>query len=451
MKNLVLIVILCITYISNAQTLSYNDLGVLFAGEQINGTARYNGMSGAFGALGGDLSAMEANPAGAAIFVNSEYSLSLDIRSSTIGSTFYGTKELTENDYLSLSQAGGVFVFKNYNRNNSGWGKFALGFNYSKINDFENMWIASGNSGFAPITDIYDPSVIYNVSDGHYFENITDGRNNKYSFTIASEYNDNLYVGFAVNTYDIEYSQRVLTDEYNSDGGGNKFDISQTQDLITYGDGVSFNFGLISKLNENIRIGLAYQTPVWYNLAEEFVEYDVDIYEKNVNITNEYPPQDTYSGVNGFEYQLKTPSKLTTSFAYIFDKKGLLSVDYIYKNYSNIKLSNGNFSNENQEFTSDLKSVGEFRIGTEWRFDELSIRGGYFTEKSPYKTSISSDNIEGFSIGAGYKFRGAKFDVSYQQKTNTAPYNFYPDSNVVNGAELNFETSKVTATLVLNL
>ena len=67
----------CIAYITTAQTLSYNDIGVLFAKEKIDGTARFNAMSGAFGALGGDLSAIEVNPAGAAVFLKSEFAFSL--------------------------------------------------------------------------------------------------------------------------------------------------------------------------------------------------------------------------------------------------------------------------------------------------------------------------------------------------------------------------------------
>ena len=79
MKKLFLAAMLCIAFISNAQTLGYNDIGVLFAKETVNGTARYNAMSGAFGALGGDLSAIETNPAGAAVFLNSEFAISLNI------------------------------------------------------------------------------------------------------------------------------------------------------------------------------------------------------------------------------------------------------------------------------------------------------------------------------------------------------------------------------------
>jgi len=434
---------LCIAYISNAQTLSYNDIGVLFSHENINGTARYNAMSGAFGALGGDLSSMEINPAGAAVFLNSEFSTSLNIRNNKTISTFYGNNESIKNDYTNLSQTGAVFVFNTHS--NSDWSNFALGFNYGISNDFKNFWIASGNSGFAPITDIYDPTVIYGNSDGQYFENFTSGKNTKYTFTLASQYNDNLYVGASLSTYNLEHYQNTLIEESNNDGGGNTFDVSQTQELFTYGNGYSLNLGFISKINNNLRIGLAYQSPVWYTLAEEFVEYDATIFENDVQTFTDY------SGLNGFDYKLRTPSKLTGSFAYIFDKQGLISIDYIYKNYSNINLSNANFGNENQIFNTDLKSVGELRIRTEWRFDNLSLRGGYYLNKSPYKDALDSDDVKGYSFGAGFKFRGGKLDFSYQKSRNTAPYNFYPQNNQINSTELDINTSILTATLIFNI
>jgi len=186
-------------------------------------------------------------------------------------------------------------------------------------------------------------------------------------------------------------------------------------------------------------------------LAEEFVEYDVNIFENDFNITNDYSSEDTFSGLNGFDYKLRTPSKVTGSFAYIFDKQGLISVDYIYKNYSNIEINSPGFSDENLAFNTDLESTGQLRIGTEWRFDEISIRGGYHVEKNPYKNALDSENKEGFSFGAGYKFNKGKLDFSYQKSTNTASYDFYPQNNQINPVELDFGTSKFTATLVLNL
>ena len=445
MKKLYLAVtLLCFGFILNAQTLGYNDLGALFSKENINGTARYNGMSGAFGALGGDLSAMDINPAGAAVFLESEFSVSFNNRNTKTIADFYGNKTQFENDFTNLSQAGGVFVFRGFT-NSSEWSNIALGFNYSIANDFENLWIAEGNSGYAPLTDFYDPEVVYGVAENQYFENFTDGKNGKYSFTFAAQHNDNLYLGASVTTYDIEHYQRTLIEEYNNDGEGNTLDLSSRQELLTYGNGVSFNFGAILKPSDNVRLGLAYQSPVWYTLSEDFVEYDEDVYENDALV------ETNYSGLNSFDYKLRTPSKLTGSIAYIFGNNGLVSVDYRYKNYSNIKLSNANFVEDNQDFNTDLESVGELRIGTEWRFDNFSLRGGYHYEKSPYKDAIDSDNLQGFSLGAGYKFRGGKIDFAYQKATNTAPYNFYPQSNDVNSAELDIENSKFTATLVLNI
>ncbi|MDV7187048.1 outer membrane protein transport protein [Lutibacter sp. TH_r2] len=450
MKKLIFAAMVCIAYISNAQTLSYNDIGVLFSKEEINGTARYNAMSGAFGALGGDLSSIGINPAGAAVFMNSEFSVSLGIRNSTTDATYYGNTSSTENDKTNLSQAGGVFVFDSGKY--SDINKIAIAFNYSRVNDFENFWNVKGNNGSAaPITDIYDSEVMYDLIDGQYFENFTDGRNDKYSFTIATQRNEDLYLGFTLNTYDIEHYQTTLLEEYNSDSDSNTFDISQTQELLTYGEGVSFGLGLISKPADNMRLGLAYQSPVWYNISEESIEYDVNIFENDINITNEYNANDTYSGINGFDYKLRTPSKLTGSFAYIFDKQGLISIDYTYKNYSNIELKNANFTSENQAFQQDLESTGELRIGTEWRFDKVSLRGGYHFEKSPYKNAKDSDNLEGYSLGAGFKFRGGKLDFAYQKETNTAPYNFNPADYNLNSTELDFNNSKITATLVLSL
>lgn len=445
MKKLYLAVtLLCFGFILNAQTLGYNDLGVLFSKENINGTARYNGMSGAFGALGGDLSAIDINPAGAAVFLESEFSVSFNNRNTKTIADFYGNKTQFENDFTNLSQAGGVFVFRGFT-NSSEWSNIALGFNYSIANDFENLWIAEGNSGYAPLTDFYDPEVVYGVAENQYFENFTDGKNGKYSFTFAAQHNDNLYLGASITSYDIEHYQRTLIEEYNNDGEGNTLDLSSRQELLTYGNGVSFNFGAILKPSDNVRLGLAYQSPVWYTLSEDFVEYDEDVYENDALV------ETNYSGLNSFDYKLRTPSKLTGSIAYIFGNNGLVSVDYRYKNYSNIKLSNANFVEDNQDFNTDLESVGELRIGTEWRFDNFSLRGGYHYEKSPYKDAIDSDNLQGFSLGAGYKFRGGKIDFAYQKATNTAPYNFYPQSNDVNSAELDIENSKFTATLVLNI
>ncbi|MCF6278779.1 MAG: outer membrane protein transport protein [Flavobacteriaceae bacterium] len=427
-----------ITAQDNNISLGYNDLGVLFSGDDNNGTARSRAMSGAFGALGGDLSATEINPAGMAIFLKSEFSASLSVRNQTIKSNYYGTNTSLEDDFINLPQAGAVFVFES---GNSKWMRTAVGFNYSISRDFNNNWIANGNSDFATFitdsnyTDDGDDTndIFYLNTDGQEFQNYTSGKNNKYTFSIASQYSDDLYIGVSITSNDLSFYQATTLIEDNNDGNGNT-NASESflrNYLLTTGTGTSFTLGLISKPTNNMRLGLSYQSPTWYNLFEE---YD-DEFE-----------------TSALDYTLRTPSKLTGSFAYVFDKNGLISLDYSLKNYSNIKLNSFvNFNDVNQVFDTDFKSSSELRVGTEWRHKKASFRGGYHFEQSPYKDALSSDDLKGYSFGLGYNFGNVKLDLSYENSNRTDVYDFYPQYSEVNAAELDFDTSKITATLVFNI
>jgi hypothetical protein len=149
-------------------------------------------------------------------------------------------------------------------------------------------------------------------------------------------------------------------------------------------------------------------------------------------------------------YKLKTPAKTTTSFAYIFENKGLISIDYVYKNYRTMKLSNG-FPTENQFLRENLRDTHTVNIGSEWRFKAWSIRGGYQYKQSPYKNALNSDNSKGYSLGAGYTFRNTRFDLAYQNKSHTEAYTFYPQYTTINAADLNIDNRVITATLTFNL
>lgn len=446
------IALFCFAFTLNAQISSYGDLGVIFSKENINGTARYNALSGAFGSLGGDLSAIDTNPAGAAVFNTSEFAVSLNIYTIKNAANYYGKNILNENNYTDLSQAGGVFVFNTHSQ--SKWSKVALGFNYNKINNFENYWAAQGNNNYATFTlsrddykDSGDNDVdtdVYTKANGQKFESLTEGKNQKYSFTVSGEYNDNLYLGAALNTYSLEYFEKTTLKESNNSTNNSTLNASLIQNTFNIGDGVSFSLGAIFKTQNNLRFGLAYQSPTWYTIEEEYVAEDLKIAYSNGESFSNYS-----NGIN--KYKLKTPGKVTGSASYIFNKKGLISVDITHKNYGNITFSDGDYSKTNTSIKNDLESTVQVKLGGEWRFDNFSLRGGYHYEKSPYKNATSSDAIDGFSFGAGYKFRGGSFDLAYQKSKNTSPYNFYPQYNNIKPAELEIDNSKITATLVLNL
>ena len=152
MKKVTLFVLFCgIAVAGFSQSLGYQDLALLFSKDNNSGTARFNSLSGAFGALGGDLSAIGINPAGAAVFNTSLTSFSVNSRNTTINTNYYNNSNITKDNFFNFSQAGAVFVFDNYS--NSDWKKFAFSFNYHLKNDFNNSFIASGNSGTTTFTE----------------------------------------------------------------------------------------------------------------------------------------------------------------------------------------------------------------------------------------------------------------------------------------------------------
>jgi long-subunit fatty acid transport protein len=460
MKNFVTVAaLLAVVLTSHSQSLGYQDLAVLFSQDDANGTARFASMSGAFGALGGDISVMNINPAGLAVFNNSLFSGSFNSRNIDIRADYYGTSRKNQDQFLNLSQAGAVLVFDNAYK--SDWSKFAIGFNYRITKDFTNGFEARGNSGVPTFRDFpldeNTETIDYNIAEEQRFFNNYIGEITELNIAFSSVYKNKLYLGAALNFYDLNFSQRSTLFEFNRDVDGNTLDANLYQENFTSGGGFSLNVGFIYKANENIRFGLSYQTPTLFSeLLEESNILDNDGFMGDTEITvsnNNSSYDNTYGGnlpTQRFTYRLKTPSKLTASAAFIFGKKGLLSIDYSNKKYQNTKLSNADFSNENQFFQNELRNTHSFNVGSEWRFERFSIRGGYRFEQSPDRLALDSDHVKGYSFGGGYNFGNFKLDFAYSDNNRTAPYNFYPGFNV-NSANLSIDNRIFTTTFTINL
>lgn len=458
-KIITLAILFAVTITSYSQSLGYQDLGLLFSQDDNNGTARFTSMSGAFGALGGDLSVMNINPAGLAVFNNSAFAATLNSRNTDINTTYYGNSTNNQEQFLNLSQAGAVLVFDSAYK--SDWSKFAIGFNYRITKDFTNSFSAMGNSGVATFRDFpldnNTPTIDYNIAEEQRFFNDYKGELSEMNIAFSSVHRNKLYVGAGLNFYDLNFSQRSTLVEFNNDGNGNTLDANIYQENFTTGAGVSLNFGFIYKAHQNFRFGMSYQTPTWFTeMLEETNIVDNDGYNGDTEITvsnNNTTYDNTFGGnfpSQRFIYRLKTPSKFTTSAAFVFGKNGLLSIDYINKNYKDMQLSEGDFSDENNFFANELRNTHAINIGSEWRFDRFSVRGGYKYEQSPDKMALDSDNLEGYSFGGGYNFGNFKIDLAYSNNNRTTPYNFYSGFNV-NAADLDIDNRFFTATVSINL
>ena len=74
-NSFLFLTLLCVNHLSFSQT--YEDV-LRYNSFNNEGTSRFNSMGGAFGALGGDVSAISINPASSSVFIDSEISFSLN-------------------------------------------------------------------------------------------------------------------------------------------------------------------------------------------------------------------------------------------------------------------------------------------------------------------------------------------------------------------------------------
>lgn len=479
--------------VSNIQAQSIID-GLRYSTDSPYGTSRFSAMSGAFGALGGDLSAIHSNPAGSAVFLENTASVSLSVLNIKNETNYFDATMSNSNSEADLNQAGIVFVFDTYDEDSS-WNKFTLGLSYETTNNFDNEYFAQGQSNssvdsyflnFAQgvplnllqlqtgesISDLYrflgetegfgaqqaflgfqsfilDPTDPENPDNTTYFSNIAPGNfnqefsfnssgyNAKYTVNLATQVN-NIYLGLNLNSHIIDYRESTYFFESNNNDGSLINEVGFQNNLVVVGDGFSAQIGAIAKITDYVRLGLSYDTPTWYTISEETTQQlDTRRTENGTAITESIRP----NIINIFEdYKLRSPGKLTGSMAYLFGKEGLLSVDYSYKDYSNIQFSPLNdplFNTQNNLIDTALKGSSSIKLGGEYRWNQVSFRGGFNYEESPYSNTDIMGDLTGFSLGLGYNFGSFRLDAAYNRTEQERNNQLFQGSAFTNAVSVN--------------
>lgn len=481
---------------------------VRYAQDNLNGTARFRAMGGAFGALGGDLSSINVNPAGSAIFSNNQLTITLSSLNTKNDSNYFGTTTSSSDSAFDMNQTGGVFVFKNQNQS-SNWKKFSMAINYENMNNFDNSVFSAGinptksvanyfvsYANGVPLGVIDDDSNNYaryaeldhgaqqaylgywgyvinstddtNLNNTRYVSNVTpggkyyqensiysNGYNGKLSFNAATSYKDKLYLGVNLNSHFTDFVKSTSFYEYNNNPLNTDYTVTSLRfdnNLYTYGTGFSFQIGAIAKVTDEIRLGFAYDSPIWYNFSDEFSQKLVAV---SANIVNELPADVVDPQlVNYYDpYEVTTPNKFTGSFAYIFGKTGLISLDYSLKDYGNTKFEPENdpyYRNLNSEMNAILNTSSEIRIGAEYKIKQWSLRGGYRFEESPYKNNTTIGDLNSFSGGIGYNFGMFKLDFSYSNAQRNSQQSFF-NQGFTDAAKINTTNNNFSMTLLFEL
>ena len=123
--------------------------GVKIADKDLNGTARFVGMGGAMGALGGDITTMGTNPAGIGIYRSNDVMTSFSYSAYGMESKYEGQKSTIDKNRWSFDNIGVVFATKIGNQTPLRYVNF--GFNYKRSKSFYKNMSMSGMMGVVEI------------------------------------------------------------------------------------------------------------------------------------------------------------------------------------------------------------------------------------------------------------------------------------------------------------
>jgi hypothetical protein len=324
-KNILLVLVFGLSFYT-AQSQEMSD-AIRYGQTQLHGTARFTAMSGAFGALGGDLSATSVNPAGSAIFNNNQFAFTMGNYGTQNNSTYFGTSTSAINNAFNLNQAGGVFVFKNGD-SNSDWKTFTLAINYESTNNYNNTLFSAGTSPINSVAN-YFLSYANNGNNGNPvpLEYVTRQENE----SIADLYN---YLGDKLpnqqnpklSGFDAQqamlayYGQGYIIDAEDLNNPNSKY-ISKVRSGGNYQQENSvYSNGYNGKLVFNT--ALQYQDKIYFgaNLNSHFTNYtqNSNFYESNNNPLDKNYAVKSLSFSNnlhthgsGFSFQVGTIAKIT--------------------------------------------------------------------------------------------------------------------------------------------
>lgn len=442
----------------------------------IYGNARYTGMSGAFSALGGNLSAINDNPASSAVLIDSKIDFSVLIAGNKSNSNFNNSSISKNYTDTQIANAGLVMVYDHWDES-SIWNKFTVGMNYKLDNAYGQNGIIEGvnnysiSNYFADIAngiplnllnlrdnesyaDLYsylgenygsnaqtallgyqgylinpldsdDPNnteYIPNVSGTDFDQRKTlseRGYQGTFALNLGAQLIDNLYLGLNLNTHVIDYERKDVLEEFPLDNNSNISYVGFSESLRAYGTGFSGQLGAIYRLDNGIRLGLTYTTPKWTQIEERTMQsLESDYYDGGNLQTVLIQP----NVLNVYEkYTLRSPGKVGGSFAYVFGTEGLISLQYDYTNNANTRFkprSNTYFGNQNDIMKDVLQGSSSIRLGGEYNLlSIMSLRAGLHYQESPYKDSKIMGDTKGYSLGFGFRFDGINIDLAYLESS----------------------------------
>jgi long-subunit fatty acid transport protein len=433
-----------------------------FSQTDLNGSARSMSMGGAFGALGGDMSAMSHNPAGLGVYRSSEIQATFDLYSSNVNVDWGGVVNNRRRNAFCMDNFSYEGYFPTGNdRGVKGWN---IGFSYNKVKEFSRKYSAVGNSKFSladyvasrttfafgneggiyldelQLTDRYDPysnptlaghwlpilgyesgfiepqddknsnnDVYYSAFPGTLNEtllNISErGAMKEYNFSMATNISDIVFLGLTVSITDINYRLASRHHENFVTRNADNDYLTLENSLETEGTAYSANLGVIVRPVNALRFGVAYNSPKWYKMTDYFFatgESYIASYSDQPKMKAETPSDHSIA-----DYALQTPGRWIFSAAGIIGSTALISLDYELTDYKSMRLGSHDgedfsFETDNSIINKDFGMAQTLKAGIEIKPAlRWAIRAGYMQQSNPMTGNLTDESKQTEVFTAG--------------------------------------------------
>lgn len=456
-----------------------------------SGTARFNSMGGAFTALGGDISSLNQNPAGLGVFRSSEFTITPLLFNIKSDASFNGNSS----DNLYKFGVGQLGIVSNLITRSSGLMILNFGYSYNKLNNFEknvnirginnsssmaDYWAALGNrDGGINFHDLggaeaaaFDTYVIdtlagsggngYGTAYSNYGDNppsrygqtvkrliSNEGSIGEHSFSIGGNYDNKLFFGATIGISKLRFISHYSHSEVTDVALPSLFrEFTYTDHYEDKGTGYSIKLGAIFKPVDAVRIGFGFHSPTWYKIDEYYFN----------NITSQFTDGAKYESANTpqrFNYALATPFRVLAGIGVQVQKHALLSADYEFVDYTSARFSETgdgfDYSLKNTEIKNSLKPTSNIRLGAEFRFNALYLRGGYGLYGKSFASGEDNENLNYNSIafGVGFREKNVSVDFGFTNLKYSEKYFLYPVNTGINLAQANLKTTRNVFTLTI--
>lgn len=426
----------------------------LFSQSDNLGTARFMGAGGAFGATGGDFSALSTNPASIGLYKRHEVSFTPMNLSFGNSETYYLNNEsIAKKTHYSVPQCGIVLASKILRNNN--WRYWHFGYGFNRVFDFNNSFKFNGaanktlmdmvlsnvnGTNFQSLTG--DGYLAWNNwlidtipgTENQFYSAFSDemieqnavvrrsGAIDEMTFTFGGNYDDKLYIGATIGVPFLNFKETTVYTETPADydhlGGITSY--TMTSEQRNRSAGINLKLGIIYQPFSFLRLGVGFHTPTYYRKVRDNFSRSLTAHFSNGKVNT-----DSYSNYNSFT--LTTPLKFNVSTSFIINKRAFIGVEYEFQNYSmaNLYSDNYDYIAENNAITDKYGISHNIRVGGEVNLTQnFALRAGYRFKSSPYKFVNTAYNNTTHFISAGLGFKSEFFfvDLAYVYRLNKDSY-----------------------------